>query len=280
MDYGNLLKIKRKNRNISRTELTAGITSVSYLQRVENTNSKIDFDILAQLLERMNIQFDEFCYEVNCSNSSKKTFFRKEFVRVINSPVDIHHFLNDLELEYHQSNDIFYLYLLIQMKVISTRLPYLESSEISSSEIKIIHEHLGKLDGWGYFELAMYVNCLSIFSKNHLTFNYLDVLSQFKKYELIPKYRLAEIKFLVNHLILCFEQKNYLPIPDLLNELYNQTEDSDYLKGRLYWKFFNELFLSMDGQVCFDPEPIVSLFHNLGYYHDVQNLRDIIKSAK
>ena len=67
-------------------------------------------------------------------------------------------------------------------------------------------------------------------------------------------------------------------VPTLLDELYTQTTSSVYIKWRLYWKIFNELFLSLNKEILFDPTPIISLFRNLGYEEDVKNLEDIFIS--
>jgi Rgg/GadR/MutR family transcriptional activator len=114
-----------------------------------------------------------------------------------------------------------------------------------------IKEYLEKVSDWGYFELAMYTNCLSLFEDNYLLFNLNDVLAQFEKFKTSYKYKLVLILFLVNSLILSFERMSYDKIPKLLEVLFTESEDSDFMKGRIYWKF-NSLYHSVNGNFEMD----------------------------
>ncbi|HFD1668096.1 TPA: transcriptional regulator, partial [Enterococcus faecium] len=72
--------------------------------------------------------------------------------------------MEELQREYVVTNDIFYLYLLIQAKAVINRLPKYSAIPITREELKTIHGYLNRVDHWGYFELAMYTNCLALFN--------------------------------------------------------------------------------------------------------------------
>ncbi|MFZ8764630.1 Rgg family transcriptional regulator [Enterococcus diestrammenae] len=278
MENGDLIKLKRKNRKISRKELSKNICSVNFLQRVENQNAKVDFETMLLLLDKMNIQMDEYIHELNSFSMTKKDKYRHQFILAVSNPDSTQIFLDQMTDEFEKTKDLFYLLLAIEMKLVCQKLPNHSDIIVSDKEISIVYNYLETLETWDYFELALYGNCLYIFSEKNLTFDLKDVLSRFNKTSSLPKHKRAELKFIVNYLIILFENGSLEMVPTLLDELYTQTTSSDYIKWRLYWKIFNELFLSLNKEILFDPTPIISLFRNLGYEEDVKNLEDIFIS--
>ncbi|HFD1805124.1 Rgg family transcriptional regulator [Enterococcus faecium] len=184
-------------------------------------------------------------------------------------------FLEELQREYVVTNDIFYLYLLIQAKAVINRLPKYSAIPITREELKTIHGYLNRVDHWGYFELAMYTNCLALFNSELRLFNYHDVVSQFRKFKNSSKHNHAFIKFLINSILLAFEDERWEEIVDLLGYLYDSTNDSDFIKGRLYWKFLTRLYQSITGNFEFNGSLTIEVFKLLGYEDEVENLIDI-----
>lgn len=166
MNHGELIKEIRILRKISREELTRNITSISTLQRFENDNAKIDIDTIWAFLDRLNIQIEDYYLEYNHYQLNKKETYRSKFrdcIVVMNKGKE---FLEELRKEYLATNDIFYLYLIIQGKSVINRLPNYSIDSISKLELKVIHDYLNKIDHWGYFELAIYTNCLCFLMLN------------------------------------------------------------------------------------------------------------------
>ena len=273
-----MIKIKRKERKMTRNFLSDGICSISLLQRIENQNAKVDFDTLLQLLDRMNIQIDEYALEYNNYKKTKKNNFRSQFISSLTDPSKIVNFINQLDIEYKKTNDIFYLLLKVEAKIVAQKIPDIKNIQLSSEEIILIYKHLDKMDNWDYFELSMYGNCLFIFNEKKLLFDFADILGKFKKSSSLSKHHRAGVKFLINSLIIAFDNQTDDIIPILLEELYVQTKNSDDIKGRLYWKLFNELYLSKSGELVFNPDEIPTLFSKLGYDADAKNIRDIIST--
>ena len=277
MEHGELIKKLRTDRHISRQELVEGIHSVSTLQRLENSNSKIDVDTLWVYLEKMNVQIDEYYAEFHSYQPSKKDIFRENFRKSIISNHDANELLKKLQNEYDSSQDIFFLYLIVQTKAVAERLPNYNLNKITRDEITTVLEYLSRIEEWGYFELAIYTNCLGIFGTKFRTFQYKDVLKQFRKFRGLPKYQHALIKFIINSIILEFSDKNYDVVVDLLGNLYDETSDSDYIKGRIYWKFFVRMYQSILGEFEFEGAVAIETLKILGYEEDAKNLLDIEK---
>lgn len=275
MNHGEMIKKMRITRNISRKELTRDTISISTLQRFENENAKIDIDTMWTFLNRLNIQLDEYYLEYNHYQSNKKEIYRSKFRDYIVSRDRGKILLEELQREYIVTNDIFYLYLVIQAKAVINRLPSYSAVPIDKEEVKSIHDYLSKVDQWGYFELAMYTNCLGFFNSERRLFNYHDVVSQFRKFKNSPKHNQAFIKFLINSILLAFEDEHWEEVEYLLGYLYDSTNDPDFIKGRLYWKFFSRLYQSITGNFEFDGSMTIEVFKLLGYEEEVENLIDI-----
>lgn len=118
------------------------------------------------------------------------------------------------------TNDVFYLYLVIQAKAVINRLTNYSAIPIDKEEVKSIHDYLNRVDQWGYFELAMYTNCLGFFNSERRLFNYHDVVSQFRKFKNSPKYNHTLIKFLISSILLAFEEEHWEEVVYLLGYLY------------------------------------------------------------
>ncbi|EMF0469321.1 hypothetical protein ACR0Q6_04205 [Enterococcus lactis] len=275
MNHGEMIKKMRMTRNISRKELTRDTISISTLQRFENENAKVDIDTIWIFLNRLNIQIDEYYLEYNHYQSNKKETYGSKFRDYIVLTNRGKSFLEELQREYIVTNDIFYLYLLIQAKAVINRLPKYSAIPITREELKTIYDYLNRVDHWGYFELAMYTNCLAFFNSELRLFNYHDVVSQFRKFKNSSKHNHAFIKFLINSILLAFEDERWEEIVNLLGYLYDSTNDSDFIKGRLYWKFLSRLYQSITGNFEFNGSLTIEVFKLLGYEDEVENLIDI-----
>lgn len=279
MNHGELIRKLRTDRKISQKTLCDNIQSQSTMQRIEQGKSKIDVDTLWLYLEKLNIRPDEYFQEYHNFQLSKKDYFRQHFRNALENRSHAHEYLNLLKSEYSKEKDIFYLYMIIQTKAVGEQLPGYNLGKVDSEEISIIYDYLEHIDSWGYFELAIYTNCLGFFKSRYRIFNYQDVISQFRKFNGSMKYQHALINFLVNSLFLLFTEKDYDNCLPILSTLYDETIDSDFIKGRLYWRFFNRLYQSIKNDFEFDGAVSIEMFNMLGYKKEAENLKDIEKSV-
>lgn len=277
MNHGELIRKLRTDRKISRERLVEGIHSISTLQRFEKEGSKIDIDTLWNYLERMNIQVDDYYLEYHNYQANKKDFLRNRFRAAMLSEADALKYLKLLQQEYENDGDIFYLLLILQVKYVAGRLPGFSLDKVTSKEIQRISDYLNNVDDWGFFELATYTNCLGIFGSKFRIFNYKDVVTRFRHFKGSMKHQHALIKFLINSIILAFSEEEYDDVVDLLASLYDETQDSDFIKGRLYWRFFRRLYQSVVGKFDFEGSLTIETFQMLGYSEDADNLLDIEK---
>lgn len=275
MAHGETIRTLRKSKKMSRKELAKGIVSERTLQRFENSSSRIDIVSLEGLLQKLNVQIDEYFQYQNQYQPSKKELYHREFRSKMYQLNEISAYVDLMEKEYEYTSDIFYLFMLIQSKAVAQRFSKNRNFDINKKEIKILFKYLLDTEEWGYFELAMYTNCLSLFETEYLSFNYQDVVVQFKKFNYSLKHKTALIKFLVNSILIAFEREEYLKIPVLLAQLYEESDNSDLMKGRIYWKFFSRMYQTVTKSIEVNNDACIEIFQMLEYQREAENLLDL-----
>lgn len=276
MSHGEMIKEYRVRRKMSRRTVADGVVSERTLQRFESGESKIDIESFWAILEKLNVQMDEYYQEYNSFLPSKKDHFRKSFRNDMRNHDLAEAYIKAAKSEYEATEDVFYLFMLIQAKSVAQRFDSKNNRfKISKKDVQTLFTYLSDVEQWGYFELAMYTNCLSIFETEYLSFNYRDVITQFKKFNYSLKHKIAFIKYLINSLLIAFERDNLDSIPDLLSTLYDETESSDLIKGRIYWKFFSRMYQTITNSIEFSGSICIEMFKMLGYPDEAENLIDL-----
>ena len=123
----------------------------------------------------------------------------------------------------------------------------------------------------------MYVNTLFLFEDSYIRQNYQLVIQKFNSFSHSAKFQHLKIRFLLNSLTLAFERKQFEMIDPYLTELFNSTENSDYILGRIFWKFFDGLNRTVQHGQPFDTETTYSWLRSLGYAQVAENLLEIEK---
>ncbi|MBM7708567.1 helix-turn-helix domain-containing protein [Enterococcus lemanii] len=273
MNDGNLIKKLRIERNITQKELAAGLCSRSTLARFENNNGNIQAYLLINILERMNITFEEYASYKSNNERSKKEVLSENFS---NKVLNIQHgetYLQSLYQEYNQTNDLYYLHLYCQGRIILSKV---YNKEINlANEFKIIKKHLDNVDNWGFFELTMYTNSLYLFDYDQTIYQFDQVIAQINKFSNSIKIKHLKIHFLVNSIILSFEHEKPKLTTKYLEILHASSEHTDFILGRIFWKFFTGLQNAQNNHTIFDAEVTLSWLHSLGYSNLVENFRGI-----
>ena len=275
--HGTLLKKLRLERNLSRARLIDNLHSISTLQRFENDEAKMNFDTMWHLLDRMNIQLDDYVYEYQHFQLSKKATYQQRLRQSLLSQEQTTAFLLELEQAYQETKDIFYLFLQIQVKAIATKLFSYQVPAIECSELEKVYHYLAGIERWGFFELQMYTHCLSLLSNRFRMFHFKDVLGRFQSMTNSSKHQQLFVTFLIHSLVIAFEEQQLTDIPALLSLLDDATKDPDCMKGRIYWTFFCTLYQSATGKLhstCFVE---IEILQRLGYEHLAQHLSNLKK---
>ena len=274
MDHGKLMRKLRQDRNISQESLAGNFYSRDNISRFERNNSKINLDMFVHSLDRMNLSLEEYAIFQQLEEPSLKEILKNDFKKALDTELG-ESYLQELYSEYEKSLDIYYLYLYSLGRILRHKIQNLPLD--LSKEIQIIKQHLDTVESWGFFELMMYVNTLFLFEDNYIRQNYPLVIQKFNSFSHSAKFQHLKIRFLLNSLTLAFERKQFELIDPYLTELFNSTENSDYILGRIFWKFFDGLNRTVQHGQPFDTETTYSWLRSLGYAQLAENLLEIEK---
>lgn len=274
MNNGKLMRKLRQERSISQASLAGNLYSRDNISRFERNNSKINLDMFFHSIDRMNLSLEEYAIFQQLEEPSLKEILKNDFKKALDTELG-ESYLQELYSEYEKSSDIYYLYLYSLGRILRHKIQNLPLD--LSKDIQIIKQHLDKVESWGFFEFTMYANTFFLFEDNYIQQNYPLVIQKFNAFSHSAKFQHLKIRFLLNSLTLAFERKQFEIIDSYLTELFNSTENSDYILGRIFWKFFDGLNRTVQHGQPFDTETTYSWLRSLGYTQVAENLLEIEK---
>ena len=277
MKDGELIRILRKERNITQEKLVNKQYSRSSLARIESENIEIKTDMLIYFLDRMNVSLEEYeTYKYkNNDQISKKEEIKRVFVEKALNKTTGNEFIASLQEMYQQNNDVYYLHLYCLGRVLQYKIN--NKSIDLTEESKMIKKHLNKIESWGYFEFSMYANSLFLFSNEFIEQQYELVLQKIKLFSHSPKFNHLKIRFLINSIILSFERNHLELVDEYLIELFESTRNNDYILGRIHWKLFKDLKNEIEKNEFFDVTFTYNWLRSLGYDDLANNILEIKK---
>ena len=274
MNNGKLMRKLRQERSISQASLAGNLYSRDNISRFERNNSNINLDMFFHSIDRMNLSLEEYAIFQQLEEPSLKEILKNDFKKALDTELG-ESYLQELYSEYEKSSDIYYLYLYSLGRILRHKIQNLPLD--LSKDIQIIKQHLDKVESWGFFEFTMYANTLFLFEDCYIRQNYPLVIQKFNAFSHSAKFQHLKIRFLLNSLTLAFERKQFEIIDSYLTELFNSTENSDYILGRIFWKFFDGLNRTVQHGQPFDTETTYSWLRSLGYTQVAENLLEIEK---
>ncbi len=274
MNNGKLMRKLRQERSISQASLAGNLYSRDNISRFERNNSNINLDMFFHSIDRMNLSLEEYAIFQQLEEPSLKEILKNDFKKALDTELG-ESYLQELYSEYEKSSDIYYLYLYSLGRILRHKIQNLPLD--LSKDIQIIKQHLDKVESWGFFEFTMYANTFFLFEDSYIQQNYPLVIQKFNAFSHSAKFQHLKIRFLLNSLTLAFERKQFEIIDSYLTELFNSTENSDYILGRIFWKFFDGLNRTVQHGQPFDTETTYSWLRSLGYTQVAENLLEIEK---
>lgn len=173
MSFGRLIRKFRIDRHLTQSQLASGICNRSTIAILEKDGTHISYELLRQLLDRLNIELNEF--ELICSKNDifyDKERTRNKFVALLtsHSENDKINFFQDVELKFKQINDYFYYALCAEAHlIISYNTGTLGSQDDYVVKARTsIMEYLNRIENWDRFELVMFINCLFVFDDDYI----------------------------------------------------------------------------------------------------------------
>lgn len=175
MVIGSLIGLLRKQQELTQTQLSSGILARNTIANIEYGRSKITVQQLLVILDRLNITFAEFAelLPADLTENKRKSYISSQLSKVYYSKQqDFAHLINEAELFYLQSNDIFFLLFKKQAQLLADREGKIRLEKGEREEIKkFFKRYLGKFDVWRTVQWVLFINCMFIFDSEFIYLN-------------------------------------------------------------------------------------------------------------
>lgn len=163
-NYGEIFRILRENKNITLSSLADEYVSKGMISKFERDESEISVSRFFHLLNKIKITPDEFFFYKNQYQSEGFG----EIVSIIQQGVlsgNTKIIKSAMEREKNKYLETRDSYVRLNYIMIEAVLKGIDSSSyrIDSKDLDFIVDYLFKCENWGYYELVLYGNSMSVF---------------------------------------------------------------------------------------------------------------------
>ncbi|MGM0291352.1 helix-turn-helix domain-containing protein [Enterococcus sp. AZ029] len=227
MYHAELIRKLRIERGLSQESLSKGISSRTTLASFEQRKTNISFSLVVNYLEKMNISLEEYnyLYMKKCAHDKRKM---SELLSNGNMDIQQRKELTKLlENRYEKSNDKFFDLLAAQNHLLSLFMMKNMDDIEKSDAYKKICSHLEKVETWGRFELAMFSNCLFLFSDEYISIMFETCVKRMSFYQEHTSFSKDFIAFLINGAQLSLSRGSISNLTIFIQEMQRVTNQFD-----------------------------------------------------
>lgn len=245
VSIGSLLKSIRIERGYTQEYVSRNIVSRPYLSLIESNRYSPSVTILIELLDRLNIDLDEFIFLLyNDKNKSQKEIRFTPFKEYANySKKDYQMLLKSLRQQYKDTNEIKYYHLCIVIEA-HRRLSGKENLDMIRQLVKPIKKYLQKINGWVIYDFRLFNNTMFCFTVDEILAMMPMISNYIKKYELFFQEQVGILSFLANFCILLIMEAQYEQAIDYANlgksiaQQHNQLYHEIFLDSVVHYSLF------------------------------------------
>ncbi|WP_099203457.1 Rgg/GadR/MutR family transcriptional regulator [Miniphocaeibacter massiliensis] len=254
-------------------EVADNIVSVQFLRRFEKDENDIKFSNFHELLNKINVTYDEFMSDklINDSEDSvEKIELTIDFLGIKKDYLGIQKLIDKYEKKHLEKNESRYLHYAILIKIYSNLLCK-TSYEI---DVNTIQEYLSKCDVWYTYEFFIATYCLGYFNDNAIK----SMVTTLPLHIIKNKNtRIYQLDYML-HLIMELLNRNFLYEAENLLENYennkNEATALQYMPFHTFSVFLEGLVLIKKGdengiKKC---EEIINLFSEVLGYKEYANM--------
>lgn len=206
INYGETLRKIRTDFSMTQAELSQGIINRASLAKFEKEQMSIPIDQFHQLLERVDISFQEFLYLTQNYRLTAKEKIIKEFLTLSNRPTKVE--LTTLIIRCENVNQNLKNRTINQIKLLcQTALHYLEYQEFDHN-FKDFWEKLENKNRWHYIDILLLRQMILLFPTALSVQVYQDILKYLTKYQHFNESDLLFATVHLNFSELLIQEKN------------------------------------------------------------------------
>ncbi|WP_265459545.1 helix-turn-helix domain-containing protein [Enterococcus sp. HY326] len=211
-EIGNTLRFIRTNKNISLSTVCQEDMSRSFLSKVERGASKISLDKFLIVLNRLNVDMEEFLFILRGNKDSEENDYLNEIQSYLHNR-DAPALESKLKQEEENENDF--------GKIIMTAayLSIVKKENLPPKYYDKLLDYLFSVDEWGLYELRLFANSINCLPVDNLIIHGREILKNSDHFMSNEKLYIGFISILLNMIERCL-QCNEIGIAEyFINEL-------------------------------------------------------------
>lgn len=242
--YGEVFREMREEKGYSIAETARNIVTPSFVSKFERGQSNISLDAFLKLLERINVNMAEYTFRIN-------GYEKSEFGQLIDDCMHSYNIrdTNGLEKLHRYQLGLFEFTNIKAYKIkaimVQSFLEDFSDFKVSEADRKYMYEYLFSLESWGYFEISVFGNAITIFSIEQLTMIAKTLLHKTGLLDVQPTVKDTMLKALLNIIGQLIDMKDRKNVEYLLKKLKSQNIKNDGI--RLKVKFYEGILAIMRG---------------------------------
>lgn len=235
---GKVLKKIRVSHRHTQDYVSKNIISRSYLSLVESDKFSPSLTILLDLLDRLNIELDEFVFLLNIEEVEEENDHLLFQVNKIQdyanySDKEYENLLHLLEKKISEEKSLKYKHLLISIKA-HRRFKNNPNVEEIKDLVFPLSKYLRNLNSWLIYDFKLFNNNMFCFSVEEIVEMMPMILGYIKKYESFFSEKCAILNFLCNMCTLLTIQEQYLEVDRYAQMGMKISEESKQIYQQLF----------------------------------------------
>lgn len=157
--FGTTLRKIREDKNLKPKDAAHKIMSLSQLKRIEEEGQVPSIDKFISLLNRLNVEYDEFFQFSDDKYFNLRTVMRNQTTDTLRqrNPQKTQSLLDKLDRYYREYNDPHFLHLWSNASAIKARHEHADPEKVKAF-LKPVTDYLDSVDNWCYYEMVLFNN--------------------------------------------------------------------------------------------------------------------------
>lgn len=274
-EINELVRELRQSRNLSQKFLAQDICSRETLTKFEQRGTQMSSKKLFQILDKMNINVEEFMFLLQNGELPFKQQVYREGILSLHDEKKHNFFLEQLDKYYQSTNDKYYRLLFCLFTINGNTISQTTKDRES---IQYLTDYLNQIDTWGRFELSLFINGLSFFSSVYILNAYKTNIPKMYAYTKNPHYQDGLLSFFNNVGITLIIRKDLNILAELLPEYNTLTKNKAYASDRINYLILKKIVDAGDHFEISMIDKEIEILNYLGFESVATSICSILKT--
>ncbi|MDF2067467.1 Rgg/GadR/MutR family transcriptional regulator [Bacillus sp. Cr_A10] len=237
MNFGSTFRKLRLHKGYNLEFVSKGIISVSFLSKFERNESEISLPKILELLNRINVNFNEFLFIHNG--------FKKNEVAILMEHLNTAYLQGNIKLlnQLSENEDLkFEKTGLLTYKLNSIMIQSicfdLNQNKLKKRDVDVLVDYLWGVEIWGEYEIILYGNTLHTLDIDSVILLSSELVNKSIYFKKITSYRRDMYGIYLNTIRVCLENNKYKEAELYINVLKNSEIKENFILEKIMLNFY------------------------------------------